>query len=222
MSLAVKRRRRSLVTYAGTATGAQNANGFTTTLTATGSYTATAGDTILLGYTSRNTSQLRSAQTRTVTYGGSPMTLLGFNDVASADWFSELWILANAPGGAQATAVTVASGSNTGRAIALGTVSVSGFGRAGTITTNTTGGTSVAITSVASAPGELVVAMFSSSQGALTSFTPNSRITADSSDNNANIVLGDATGAATVNFAATVASGVGAYGIAARLIPVTT
>lgn len=209
------------VAFGALGTGGGNQNGFTTTLTATGSHTGTAGHTVILGYTTRCSGQSRAAQTRTVTYGGSAMTLLGFMEFAANEAFCELW-WATCLSGAQTTSVTVASGSNLGREIILNTVSYSGVGSIGTVTTNSGNSSSPAMSSVVSATGEMVAGMFGSSNAALTVFTPNHRGSDNTGDNFANMILGDAAGAATVNLGATRASSGLWGGIAVRLAPPTT
>lgn len=209
------------VTFGALGTAGANQNGFTTSLNATGSHTATSGDPIILGYTSRNGGQSRASQTtRTVTLGGVAMTLLGFIEFSANEAFCELWSgVGN--GSAQATSVTVGNATNAGREIVLNSVSYSGVGSIGTVTTNSGGGTAATMSSVVSATNEMVAAMFGASQGALSAFTPNSRHADNTGDNFANMIIGDAAGAATVNFAATTVAGPWG-GIAVRLAPPAT
>lgn len=207
------------VAFGALGTSAGNQNGFTTSLNATGSHTATNGDTVILGYTSRNGGQSRASQTtRTVTLGGVAMTLLGFIEFAANEAFCELWSgVGN--GSAQATSVTVGNASNAGREIVVNSVSYSGVGSIGTCTTNSGNSASPAMSSVVSATNEMVVGMFGASQAALTVFTPNHRGAWNTGDNFANMILGDAAGAATVNLGATRASSGLWGGIAVRLAP---
>lgn len=205
------------VAFAAVGTSGFAINGFSNTVTATGSHTATAGDIVLLGYSAK-VSEARSAQTRTVTYGGVAMNLLGFIEYSANVAFCELWWGVGVAG-AQTTSVAVTGATNTGRATMLNSVSYSGVGSLSTVTTGSGTGTAEALASVPSATGDVVVGFFGTSQSVQSAFTPTSRYTGNSSDGFADIALGEGTGAATVSFAATGGTSIAWGAIAVRLQP---
>lgn len=201
--------------------GAQN--GFITGLTATGSITPVTGDTVLLGYTARVDGLSRASQTRSVTLGGSAMTLLGFIEYFTNEAFCELWVATNVTGGSSlATSVSVSSGSNAGREIIQNCISYSGVGSVGATSTNSGNSTSASISSITSATGEIVAGMFGANSGALSAFSPTGRHADNTGDNFANMIMGEAAGSGSVSLSATVAASVPWGGIFVRLAPPAT
>lgn len=205
--------------YDATGPGFGGANGFTNSVNISWLHTATGSNgAVAVGFTSINAGQANAAQTRTVTYGGTNMIQLVTADIAT-DSFVEIWGLLSPAGGSQTVSVTVSQGvTNTGRQLIGDSVSYSGVSTSGA--TSIASGTGTAMTqTVASAPGEVIVQAFGALAGQ-GSYTQTAHYNNIVSGNNADITIGDAPGAASVNFASTCSQPFAWAGVAVRVIPV--
>lgn len=140
----------------------------------------------------------------TVKVGSTPMTQLGGYFNFTGTIYESLWGLLNPPTGSQTIAVTGAGNANAGNSVSY--FNASGFG---TVSTNSGSGTS-ASQSAASTLGERVFQMFAYSGAAGTTFTGYNQtsrwIQPGVSSVTYPAMIGDAAGAATVNFNATISS----------------
>jgi hypothetical protein len=160
--------------------------------------------------------------TRTVTYGGTTMTslgVIGLNDAtltAINGTYHELFGLLNPLTGAQTVAVSVSRPNANSIDIEGCSVSYAGVSAFAPVPSvfGTEAGTLLSQT-VSSAAHEMVVQMFTTSSGPITGYNKTLRF--DGGPNGP--VIGDAQGAASVQFTASRANSVDYAGVAVRLTP---
>jgi hypothetical protein len=157
--------------------------------------------------------------TRTVTYGGTAMTLLG-SIGANNDPTLKIHIygLLNPP----ATAQTVSLKFNVSGASAMAkSFSYNGVSSFGAVTTTFgISGTAVSQTVSSAVANRVMQSFFVFNNSAITAYNQTSRWAGNSSIPSAGVVVGDAPGAASISFTAAKGSGLGWGGIALNLIHV--
>jgi hypothetical protein len=179
-------------------------------------WTHTSLGAALVGLTSLNNGEAPSAETSAVTYGGVAMNRLLEIDIGTQT-FVELWGLLKPLSGAQTVSVTVTGPGNTGRAVVASSVSYTGVRAFGAVTTNS-GNSAASSLTVAANPGEMIVNAVGSGV-TQSSYSQTQRYNQIVSGNAADLVIGDALGAASVNFATALSSSFWASG-AVRLLPI--
>lgn len=159
----------------------------------------TSARAVLVGVSSQSGNAL------TVKVGSTSMTQLGSFFSFGPTVYMSLWELLNPPTGAQTIAVSGAGAANAGNSVSYN--NVSGFG---TVATNSGSGTT-ASQSITSATGQMVFQMFAyggSAGQTFSAYNQTSRwVQAGVSSVTYPAMIGDAPGAATVNFSATISSG---------------
>jgi hypothetical protein len=199
------------------ATGDDNVNGFINSLNIAWTHTATGTErAVLVGFTSNNVGQSPASQTKSVTYDGSPMSQLITVDVNS-DTFIQIWGLLNPPTGAKTVSVTISQAANTGRQLIGSSVSYTRVNSFGATSSNTGSGTALTQT-VSSSSAEKIFQVFGCF-ALQSAYNQTLRVTSQVPANNADVLLGDANGAASVNFASTGSLSGAWAGAAVRLIP---
>lgn len=190
------------VMFDATGPGFGAANAFTTSLNIDWLHTATgANGAVTVAFTSINSGQTPASQTRTVTYAGINMTQLVTVNLNSES-FTEIWGLLAPPGGSQTVSVTISSGANTGRQLCGASVSYTGVDSFGPTNTNTGTGTALTQTVGSTVTNERIVQCF----GALATqsgYTQTQRVGLHVASNQADIMIGDASGGGSVGFAST-------------------
>lgn len=176
------------------------------------------GNAILVGIAAYGTF---NPPTITVTVGGVAATQLGYAvQLYGSDYLTVFTFgLLNPPTGSQTIVVTSGSGQ---LYCAADSVSYYGVFSFGTAVTASDPATTTAALSASSATGQMVFNAMGciDKSGSLTAYNQTTRYTIAASANNEPVLIGDAPGAATVNFSATVASGAtGWAAIAVPLVP---
>lgn len=174
--------------------------GSTSTISGTETHTATLGADAFVTVRWQKTVGA-VAPTRTVTYGGTPMTSLGAIGANNAaltanSAFVELFHLGTVPSGAQTVAATVTVASGVLTQLAIGSISYTGVGSIGSLQTAFGSGSSNSI-SATSVAGHIALNSMMAGGATLSSYSQTSRQVAPG------LVLGDAAGAPTVSFTAT-------------------
>lgn len=202
------------------AAGAGGSNSATAGMvTATWTHTATAGATVLVdvAYNASPVSMI-TGLTRTASYGGVAMTSLGAKGFSGAgnSPYTETFALANVPGGPQTVSISSGTSSSIARRIIGMSTSYTNVASIGTAQiTNATSGTAASHV-VTSAAGQLVHQVFGAVP-AITAYNQTSRFNGTLSGAST-IQVGDAAGAATVTFSATLGSSAAWASIAVPLI----
>lgn len=172
---------------------------------------------VVVAISSINNSMAATSETRVATYDGVTMTSLGMVPSAGgATDFVELFGLLNPPTGAKTWVVTVSGGGNTGRALIGDAQSYNGVASFGTFFSNTGPATAMSITAT-SAVNHMVAQAFET-QSTTSAYNQTSRASGAASGHVMQILAGDAPGAASVSFTATVTASNWAAG-AVDLVP---
>jgi hypothetical protein len=190
-----------------------------TSITISWSHTCTDSNrAVTVGFTSFNSGQSQASQTRTVTYGGVGMTQLVSVDIGS-NTFTEIWGMLNPSTGAQTALVQISSGSSTSRELVGNSVSYTGVNSFGANATNTGSSTTSSVT-ISSVIDEMVSNAIGTRDKLHSAYTKTQRY--NNGGAGADVVIGDAAGAASVNFQSTLDVS-GAWGsVAVRIVPSTS
>lgn len=187
--------------------GGNNVNGAASPANITWSHTATGSNRcVVVGLCARDGTNLTGV-TRAVTYGGVSMTSLGAihanNDTARQ--FAEFFYLLNPATGAQTVSVTCTHVANTFN-LRANSVSYTGVGSVGTLGTSVGLSASLSQT-VSSATGNMVAQAFIAvDTTAISAYNKTSRYNFTDATLATEILIGDAAGAASVAFTATMNS----------------
>lgn len=206
------------VTFDVLGAGNQGSNSFSSSTAFTWAHNAI-GNAATVGVNSQG----NGPQTHAVTYNGVAMTLLGnIQYVATGTShyaMVSLWGMLNPPTGSKTVSATVSQSSNLGISGVGNSMSYKNVASFGTAVTNNGSGTALSVSSVASQLGGMVAAALASrSTETISAFNQTSRYNLTGSVEN--ILLGDAPGAASVNFTATISASDTWGAVAVPLIPV--
>lgn len=201
--------------------GVNTTAGFTTTLGGSWSHTSTGTNLGGLVYvSSREGSQTIASGDATCSWGGVSLPVAGFLSSGEAGWW--VFKILGQASGAQTISTTVGNGINTGRATVAFSVSYSGVGGFGPVATaGPTTGTAFSQTVVGSCATEIISQAFGTyQQSSVTGYSQTQRQLAGTGDGFSQLVMGDAVGGSSVNFAATGNNGSGIWaGFAIRVMP---